>query len=281
MQQEEAGQRERLDYRQLLFEPGAGFAQRDARVALAQTLATQFRQATLGGLVLDAWVAVAEIASEVEVQLLGQGAALGHRLWMVAEAGCHRRHEGVLERDARGGVGVDVATRHAAQAQARGEHGECAVAGAVAGEERALQLDAQPLGVEGLAQSPHAGFVVHAVLSAAGQAGQTLGVRADCLERDARRGRLEWVFAGMGVGERHQAAEVAPAALGSDQQREVAAVGEAQFGAVDRAQPKSAGGMRKLHRAVDAVVVGQRKRLVAKLERGGGELFGQRGAVEE
>ena len=39
--------------------------------------------------------------------------------------------------------------------------------------------------------------------------------------------------------------------------------------------------MGKLHRAVDTVVVGQRERAVAELERGGGELLGQRGAVEE
>ena len=191
------------------------------------------------------------------------------------------RHEGVLERGSRRCVGVDVAARHAAQAQPRGERGERAVAGSVSGEEGALQLDAQSFAAEGLAQPPHAGFVVHALLGAAGQANQALGMRADRLERNGRRDRLPGAFAGMGVGERQQAAEIAPATLGGDQQRQVAAVGEAQLGAVDRAQPQSAGGMRKLHRAVDAVMVGQRERLMAELERGGGELLGQRGAVKE
>jgi hypothetical protein len=39
--------------------------------------------------------------------------------------------------------------------------------------------------------------------------------------------------------------------------------------------------VRELQRAVDAVVVGQRERLVAELGGARGELLGQRGAVEE
>jgi hypothetical protein len=39
--------------------------------------------------------------------------------------------------------------------------------------------------------------------------------------------------------------------------------------------------VRELERAVDAVVVGERERLVAKLGRSRRELLGQRGAVEE
>jgi hypothetical protein len=39
--------------------------------------------------------------------------------------------------------------------------------------------------------------------------------------------------------------------------------------------------VRELERAVDAVVVGQRERLVAELGGACGELLGQRGAVEE
>jgi hypothetical protein len=307
VQQEEACQRERFDHRQLLLQPGAGFAQRHARIALEQAFAAQLRQTSLGGLVLDARVAVAEVAGEVEVQLLGQRGTLGNRLRMVAEARLHRRrggehvravgasqrfaglqrevmtarHEGVLERHARSGMGMDVAARHAAQSQARGERGERGVAGAVAGEKRSLQLDAQPFGAESLAQPPHAGLLVHAVLRAAGQADQPLGVCANGLQRDRRRRRLARAFAGVGVGERQQAAEVAPAALAGDQQREVTSVGEAELGAVNRAQTQSASCVCELHRAIDAVMVGQRERLVAELERGGGELLGQRGAVEE
>ena len=109
------------------------------------------------------------------------------------------------------------------------------VARPVAGQERALELDAQALGAEGLAQHAHAGLVMDAALRASAQADEPLGVRADRLERHRRGGGLAQALAGVGVGERQQAAEVAPAALGGDQQRQVAAVGEAQLGAVDRA----------------------------------------------
>jgi len=40
-------------------------------------------------------------------------------------------------------------------------------------------------------------------------------------------------------------------------------------------------GVRELERAVEPVVVGERECLVAELDRLGGELFGQRGAVQE
>ena len=176
---------------------------------------------------------------------------------------------------------MDVAGGHAAQLQAGGERGERAVAGTVPGEERALQLDAQPLATKGLAQSPHALLVVHAVLRAAGQADQSLGVGADRLERDGGSRRVTRALAGVGVSERQQPAQIAPALLHGDQQRQVAAVGKAQLGAVDRAQSESAGGVCELHRAVDPVVVGQRERPVTELECCGGELLGQRGAVEE
>ena len=76
-----------------------------------------------------------------------------------------QRDEGVLQRDARAGVGVDVAGRDAAQAEARARARRARVAGAVAGEEGALQLDAQALGAEGLAQQRGAGLVVDAVLA--------------------------------------------------------------------------------------------------------------------
>ena len=45
--------------------------------------------------------------------------------------------------------------------------------------------------------------------------------------------------------------------------------------------PSPFGGLRELHRAAQPVVVGQRERAVAELGRGGGQLVGQRGAVEE
>src|ERR1019366_5831943 len=76
---------------QLLLEATLGFAQRHARVALAQPTAAELGKASLCGPVLDAGIAVAEIAGEVEGQLLGERAALRDRLRMIARARRHRR----------------------------------------------------------------------------------------------------------------------------------------------------------------------------------------------
>ena len=56
---------------------------------------------------------------------------------------------------------------------------------------------------------------------------------------------------------------------------------ERDLGTGDRSHPERLRGMRELERAVDAVVVGERERLVAELGRAGGELLGLGGAVEE
>ena len=61
----------------------------------------------------------------------------------------------------------------------------------------------------------------------------------------------------------------------------MAAVIEVELGAVERAQAERPGALGELHRAGDRVVVGQRERLVALLERADHELLWQRGAVEE
>ena len=61
----------------------------------------------------------------------------------------------------------------------------------------------------------------------------------------------------------------------------MAAVVEIDLRSVDRPQPQRPGRDRELHRARDRVVVGQRERLVAQLQRGGRQLVGQRRPVEE
>ena len=67
-----------------------------------------------------------------------------------------------------------------------------------------------------------------------------------------------------------------------DEQREVAAVRRASTSAPWIARsPSAVGRLRELHRAATRVVVGQRERVVAQLDRRGDELVGQRGAVEE
>ena len=56
---------------------------------------------------------------------------------------------------------------------------------------------------------------------------------------------------------------------------------ERDLGACDRAHAEVLRRMRELERAVDAVVVGERKRLVAELGRAGRELLRLRRPVEE
>jgi hypothetical protein len=58
-------------------------------------------------------------------------------------------------------------------------------------------------------------------------------------------------------------------------------VGEGHLGAGDRADAERLRRVRELERAVDAVVVGERERLVAELRRLNRELLRQRRPVEE
>ena len=140
VQEEEAGEVEMADDRELLLEPRDGVVSaRPPGVALVEVRAAELGQAAVGGLVVGARVAVAEVPGQVEGQPLGQAAGLLHRIGMVGEALGHalgRRehvravaaaqrlglveggvvahgHEGVLERGARGVVSVHVAGGHA------------------------------------------------------------------------------------------------------------------------------------------------------------------------
>ena len=83
----------------------------------------------------------------------------------------------------------------------------------------------------------------------------------------------------MRVGEDPAEVRVAAAALAEE--REVGSVRERDLGAGDRAQAEVLGGVGELERAVDAVVVGERERLVAELRRAGRELLRLRRPVEE
>ena len=125
-------------------------------------------------------------------------------------------------------MGVDVAGGDRAQAQLGSQLEEQAVAPGVAAPVGALQLDREPLAAEDAAQAAgvrrglgdaalghRAGD--EAVAGAAGQAVQPVCVGGQLVDGD--RGREAVV----GVGEREQAAEVAVALRGLDQQRQVGA----------------------------------------------------------
>src|SRR5262249_14628313 len=95
--------------------------------------------------------------------------------------------------------------------------------------------------------------------------------------------------AGVRVGE--NAAEVRVAVLRLAEERDVrSALGrlrrayadlQRHLRAGDRAHAEVLRRVRELERAVDAIVVGECERVVAELGRAGGELLGQRRAVEE
>ena len=223
------------------------------------------------------------------------------------------RDERVLQRRTGARVRMDVAGRDAAQLQLARKRGEAPVARAIVAQVGALQLDAQALGAEGVAQRFEARPVVDAMGGAAAEADEPVGAIEHGRERDVRLSRLARAHAGSGpparsrlplrvppcgvprrvrrsrrpvparvsVRARQQPAEVAPSALVLDEQRQVAAVVERQLGAVQRAQPNRLGRLGVLHRAADVVVVGQRERLVPQLARRDGLFVRQRSAVEE
>ena len=202
VQDEEAGQPERLDHAQLLFEARVrvGVAGVLRRIALVHLRPAQLRQRAAGARVLGARVAVAEVGVQVEAQAVGQLQRLRDRLGVVLEAGGHRgrrgehvrevaapdglggvqrrvvaqRHERVLQRGARARVRVDVAGRHARDPQPRRHRGQPAVERAVVALERALELHPQAVGAEGGQQPPHRRLVAHALARAAAQADQAL-----------------------------------------------------------------------------------------------------------
>ena len=116
-------------------------------IALPQPRTAQLREAAHRAGVLRAGIAVAEVARQVEAQLLGETHRLAHRVGVLGEARRHRRgggqhmavvaapqwlagvergavaqrHEGVLQLRAAARVGVDVAAGHARHPEAPGE----------------------------------------------------------------------------------------------------------------------------------------------------------------
>ena len=307
VQEEEAGQAERVDHAQLLLQPRPrrGSMRVAGRVALLEAVRAQLRQRAIGLRVLRPGVAVAEVLREVEGQPPGQLARLRNRARVVLEARRHRRRGGqhvgevaaarglrrvqrgvvaqgderVLQRRPRAAVRVDVAGRHRRQPEALGQLGEAAVARAVVAVEGALELHAQVVGAEDPPQPRQARLVMDALARAAAQADEPGGVLLERRERDDRR-RVALV-AVVCVRGRDDPAEVAPAGRVLDQQRDVAAVLQRHLRPVDRVQPEARGGLRELHRAAQAVVVGERERLVAERGRRPHQLVRERGPVEE
>ena len=194
------------------------------------------------------------------------------------------RDERVLEPAPASMVGVHVTGRDHRHAERGREIGKRGVPARVAALERPLELDVER--TRKRLREPGRGVRVdHAepVRGAAGEADEPFGVGGDDLGRRLRRQELALApldaRARVRVGE--DPAEVLVAAPALAEKRHVRPTCKRDLGTGDRAQAEVLGRLRELERAVDAVVVGQRKRVVPELDRPGRELLRQRRAVQE
>ena len=200
VQQEEAGQPEPVDHRELLLQARARLAVggadlrgragriRSRSIAVFQPLHAQLCQALRGACVLGPRVAIAEIPGQIERQLLGQRERLCDRVGMVGEAAGHRlrrahhmaviaaaqrlggvkggavaqRHERILQLGPHARVRVHVAGGHAPDLQPPRQRRQRPVAGSVVAGVRALQLHIQVLRTERVEQPPRRRLVAHA-----------------------------------------------------------------------------------------------------------------------
>ena len=185
------------------------------------------------------------------------------------------RDEHVLERGAARIVRVDVAGDDGLDAGMRGEVAQERVPAGVAALERPLQLDVEALPPERAGELGGRVRVAHAepVAGAAGEADEPLVQLRE--QRRVERGRHELSFLRPRVRVRRgqQAAEVRVALRRLDEHGHVRAAGEGDLGAGDRADADELRRVGELERAVDAVVVGERERLVAELRRAQRELL--------
>ena len=192
--------------------------------------------------------------------------------------------EHVLERGAAAVVRVDVARRDRPDAERGGEVAQVRVAARVAALVRALQLDVEAVAAEG-AREPRRRVRVadgEPVARAAGEADEPLVQLLEQRLVEPRRQRLAVRrVAGVRVRRRQQPAEVRVAARALHEERHVRLVRERDLRPGDRPHAEVLRRVRELERAVDAVVVGERERLVAELGRAGRELLRLRRAVEE
>jgi hypothetical protein len=102
------------------------------------------------------------------------------------------------------------------------------------------------------------------------------------LERQLRREGLRALLRpGLRVRLGEQPAEVRVALRRLDEQGDMRAAGQRELGTGDRPDAERLRRVGELERAADAVVVGERERLVAEVRGPRGDLVGQRGAVEE
>ena len=193
------------------------------------------------------------------------------------------RDEDVLERGAARVVSVDVAGDDRPDARMLGQVAEVSVPARVTALERPLQLDVEALRPEGARERCGGVRVAHAepVAGTAGEADEALVQLGEQRGIERRRQQLAFLWPGLGVRGGQQAAEVRVALRRLDEDGDVRTAVEGDLGPGDRADADELRRVRELERAVDAVVVGERERLVAELRRPQRQLLRMGGAVQK
>ena len=193
------------------------------------------------------------------------------------------RDEHVLERGAAQGVGVDVAGDDGLHPRMSGEIAQERVPARVAALERPLQLDVEALRPECAGERGGSVRVVapEPLPRAAGEADEPLVQLGEQAWVERRRQQNPFLRPRVRVRRGQEAAEVRVPLGRLDEQRDVGAAGESHLGARDRPDADELRRVGELERAVDALVVGERERLVAELGRAQRQLLGMRGTVQE
>ena len=313
VEQEEPGEAEVADQRQLLVQPCARLPLVAVGAAVTSLERSSADLCQLGdrGLVAvgEVRVAIAELLREVELEPLCElggarhGAevvreALGQRVGreqdalVVAAAFALRalqrrvvpdRDHRVLEERAPAVVRVDVPGDDRLDADRLRELPQPSVPLRVAALVRPLELDEEPVPAEDRRQLRRAVAVPYreTVPRAAGQADEALVELREQVPIEARRNRLRRLGPSPGMRRGQQPAEVRVPARRLDEQCHVRPVRERHLRPGDRPHAERLRRVRELERPVHAVVVGQRERLVAQLGRPRGQLLGMGRPVEE
>ncbi len=173
-------------------------------------------------------------------------------------------------------VRVDVAGDERPDARVRREVAQERVAAGVAALERPLQLDVEALRPEGAGELDGHVRVAHAepVARAAGEADEPVVQLRQQRRVERRRQQLSLLRPRVRVRRGEEPAEVRIALRRLDEQGHVGAAVQGHLGAGDRADADELRRVRQLERAVDAVVVGERNRLVAELRSPQRQLLG-------
>ena len=229
VEEEEAGEPQLPDQRQLLVQPPLGIgAVGGPLIAVDEPYPAELRQPPIRATILRARVAVADLTGEVEAQAICEPRRLGHRLRVVVEArhrlarqraGRRRSCLGAVPRSRRGsppaaprpsrpgaegGSGRGRGRRQSPRAgtpSRSASDGKPAIARPVVAPERPLQLDPEVVRPEGAQQPPREmprrrpdpplpGPRHGAIAGAAREADQPLGVALELVDRE--RGR-QWI----------------------------------------------------------------------------------------